>query len=224
MIFAKPTPKGLGIEIWGNCDDIEQLYNIVNDIWDIKDTNTDRDSDKIISHLSYEIRKSSYGSRLVSKQGFFPHVQTDIYYGVKFSWVYILFAIQTLRHLTRSKGTSDLIISTLLQLEFWTYTAMEQYDLQGAKKISDYIKGSQFSTIPHSYLLMRQIDEQYLKMPRTKSSFRNLRNMFKIASPYTQEYLFHQEILEETAKLHNCEISDLELKDSSEFDYDNIEW
>jgi hypothetical protein len=101
---------------------------------------------------------------------------------------------------------------------------MEQYDLQGAKNIFDYIKGSQFSTIPHSYLLMRQIDELYLRMPRTKSSFRNLRNLFKIANPFSKEYIDHQEILEKTAKLHNSEISDLELNNSSEYDYDKIVW
>ena len=92
MIYAVPTKKGLGIELWGTRDDLEYLYEVISKFWNDESLfhiKGYEDKNKLISSFSYEIRKASYGSRLLRNNSHYSFEEIP-YVGFKISWVHIL--------------------------------------------------------------------------------------------------------------------------------------
>ncbi|TDD99384.1 DUF6904 family protein [Flavobacterium cellulosilyticum] len=225
MLFIKPTKKGLGVELWGNYDDLTLLYEVTANLWN-KESNLNNDGfesrDKIISSFSYEVRKSYEESRLISEHGYYIFSESK-YYGCQLSWIHLLFVISALRYNTRYYSISELDQSILMQLEYWFEKAMFSYDPQGASVLSNYIKGNIYSGNPNLYLYMRRINAEYFCMPRGKKSFRQLPNLLKTACNYTDEYSTYEKSLEKSAKQFDCKISALELNDDN-VNYEDLQW
>lgn len=100
MIYTIPTKRGLGVELWGTYDDLKTLYAVIGRFWNQEEflNNTGFDNrDKLISGFSYEIRKAYDGNRLKQQYSRFSLEQIP-HFGVKLSWVHVLFSISALRY------------------------------------------------------------------------------------------------------------------------------
>ena len=100
MIYAVPTKKGLGVELWGTREDLEYLYEVISKFWNDENLlhiKGYEDKNKLISSFSYEIRKASYGSRLTRNSSHYSFEEIP-YLGFKVSWVHIVFSIAALRY------------------------------------------------------------------------------------------------------------------------------
>ncbi|NOQ70668.1 MAG: hypothetical protein GQ574_01630 [Crocinitomix sp.] len=100
MLYIVPTKKGLGVEIWGNQDDLNSLYEVIGKFWNdenylSKDGFESRD--QLISGFSYEIRKAMQGNRLTRKSSHYSIEEGD-YYGTKIFWVHFLFSLAAIKY------------------------------------------------------------------------------------------------------------------------------
>jgi len=224
MIYAIPTKKGIGVEIWGTRDDLEYLYEVVSKFWnDEKFFNVKgyEDKNNLISSFSYEIRKASYGSRLIRNSSHYSFEEIP-YLGFKISWVHILFSIATLKYNMKMAESNKGEIAMFLHLEYWIERAMESYDSIGAKKLLPYLDNAIYLGNEYLYLYMRNINATFFEMKGGKNSFRKLAELMRTCIYSTEGYKNLLNFLQSEAKKHNCDLEDLELNDDDKI-YE-IEW
>ncbi|KQK26066.1 hypothetical protein AR438_10825 [Chryseobacterium aquaticum] len=224
MIYAVPTKKGLGIEIWGIRDDLEYLYEIISKFWNNESfyhIKGYEDKNKLISSFSYEIRKASYGSRLTKDHSHYS-IEEIPYVGFRISWPHIVFSIVALRYNMRMVDSNKADIAMFLQLEYWIELAMENYDSAGTKKLLPYLNGAVNAGNDYLYLFMRHINASFFEMNGGKNSFRKLADLMRVSIYSSEEYDDLLIFLQSEAKKYNCNIEDLELSDDDKI-YE-IEW
>lgn len=224
MIYAVPTKKGLGIEIWGTRDDLEYLYEVISKYWNNEsffNVKGYEDKNKLISSFSYEVRKSSYGNRLKRNHSHYSFEEIP-YVGFKISWVQIIFSIVALRYNMKMVESNKAEIAIFLHLEYWVERAMENYDPAGAKKLLPFLDNAINSGNEYLYLYMRHINATFFEMKGGKFAFRKLADLMKVAIFLSDEFKDFFNFLNSEAKKHNCNIEDLELSDDDKI-YE-IEW
>lgn len=220
MFYTKPAKNGIGIELWATKDDMERLYDVIGRFWEPDDTPTLEHADHrnfIISILSYEIRKSFQGGRLRQAD----RSNDLVYYGVRISWVQILFALAALRFNTRLKAMTKLEASIFLQLEYWIEHAMEAFDPVGAADLQPFFADGIHSGNQYLFQFMRGIDVEFMALGGGKKAFRQLPRLLKQAIYGTNEYNAFLARLAAHAKRLNCEISSIEFKDDH-IDYEKL--
>ncbi len=111
--------------------------------------------------------------------------------------------------------------SLILQLEYWIEKAMFQYDPKGATELSKFIKGRIDIDNIHLYQYMRNIDNQYVGMPRGKKSFRKIPTLLKKACYGTIEYWEYNKQLELSASHFGCDVSTLDINPELDNEYSN---
>lgn len=224
MIYTIPTKRGFGIELWGTYDDLNILYETINKFW-----NQERffniagfeNRDQLISGFSYEIRKSFEGGRLQRQYSHFSLERID-HYGVKLSWVHVLFSMAALRFNMKYFQSDKLDVSLFLKLEYWIEKSMDDFDTEVAKNLKPFLNGSLYSGNHALYQYMRKINLEYAMLGGGKKAFKQLPNLLMrgvLNSPNYKEYM---NILEANAKHLGIKISDLELDD--DFDYNGFVW
>ncbi|MBV6880597.1 hypothetical protein NG800_009085 [Epilithonimonas ginsengisoli] len=224
MIYAVPTKKGLGVEIWGTRDDLEYLYEIISKFWNDESfyhIKGYEDKNKLISSFSYEIRKASYGSRLTKDHSHYS-IEEIPYVGFKISWPHIVFSIIALRYNMRMVDGNKADIAMFLHLEYWIELAMENYDSAGTKKLLPYLNGAVNAGNEYLYLFMRHINASFFEMNGGKNSYRKLAHLMRVSIYSSEEYNDLLIFLQSEAKKYNCKIEDLELSDDDKI-YE-IEW
>lgn len=224
MIYAIPTKKGLGIEIWGTRDDLEYLYEIISKFWNNEDfiyIKGYEDKNKLISSFSYEIRKASYGSRLTRSNSHYSYEEIP-YVGCQISWVHIIFSIVVLKYNMRMVENDKGDIAMFLHLEYWIERAMEKYDSVGAKRLLPFLDDAINAGNEYLYLYMRHINATFFEMKGGKIAFRKLADLMRVSIYSSNEYNDFLHFLSSEAKKHNCKIDDLELSDNDKI-YE-IEW
>nr|WP_199161919.1 hypothetical protein [Elizabethkingia sp. ASV34] len=224
MIYCVPTKKGLGVEIWGTRDDLECFYDILSKLWDNESFSSVKgyeDKNKLISSLSFEIRKASYGSRLKRSHSHFTFEEIP-YLGFQISWPHILFCISALRYNMNMVDMTKMDVAMFLHLEYWIERSMNDYDTIGAKKLLPFLEGGIYAGNEYLYLYMRNINAAFFRMKGGKSSFRKLGDLMKGCTIFSEEYNDLLNFLEADAKRFNCNIEDLELDDANEL-YE-IQW
>lgn len=224
MIYAVPTKKGLGVEIWGTRDDLEYLYEIISKFWNDESfyhIKGYEDKNKLISSFSYEIRKASYGSRLTKDNSHYS-IEEIPYVGFKISWPHIVFSIIALRYNMRMVDSNKADIAMFLHLEYWIELAMENYDSVGTKKLLPYLNGAVNAGNEYLYLFMRHINASFFEMNGDKNSYRKLADLMRVSIYSSEEYNDLLIFLQSEAKKYNCKIEDLELSDDDKI-YE-IEW
>ncbi|GEM52762.1 hypothetical protein EB1_25520 [Empedobacter brevis NBRC 14943 = ATCC 43319] len=224
MIYAVPTKKGLGVEIWGTHDDLEYLYEVISKFWNNESFSHVKgyeNKNSLISSFSYEIRKASYGNRLVRKNSHYSFEEIP-YLGFKISWVHIIFSIATLRYNMRMVESNKAEISIFLHLEYWIEQAMESYDSIGAKKLLPYINDAINAGNEYLYQYMRNINASFFEMKGGKNSFRKLADLMRASIYFSDEYDELLNFLQSEAKKHGCNVENLELNDDDKI-YE-IEW
>ena len=224
MIYAVPTKKGLGVELWGTREDLEYLYEVISKFWNDENLlhiKGYEDKNKLISSFSFEIRKASYGSRLTRNSSHYSFEEIP-YLGFKVSWVHIVFSIAALRYNMRMVESNKGEIAMFLHLEYWIERAMESYDSIGAKKLLPFLNDAIDAGNEYLYLYMRNINATFFEMKGGKNSFRKLADLLRTSIYSTEEYKDLLNFLQSEAKKHNCAIEDLELDDDD--DIYEIEW
>src|SRR5690606_20723980 len=137
MIYIIPTRRGLGVEIWGTYDDLDNLSEVIGKFWNDENRADKKgfgNRDTLISGFSYEIRKAKDGNRLKRKRSHFSSEEQD-YFVVQISWVHFLFSLTALKFNMRYAETNKFDISQMLLIEFWLEKAMYSYDEVGAKDL-----------------------------------------------------------------------------------------
>lgn len=225
MTYIITTKNGLGIELWGTEDDLQNLHEVIAKFWgdeDFFNTKGFANRDALIGSFSYEVRKAYEGSRLMMPTS---HHSTKAieHFGVQISWVHILFSLSALRYNMRfmESNKSDLI--TLLQLEENLERAMNTYDKVGASLLVPFIDGGIYAGNEYLYQYMRCINADYFEMGGGKKAFRLLPVLLNKAVLYSDEYNEYLDFLSGEAKRLKCDISELEL-DDDHVSYDTIAW
>lgn len=152
MFYLIPTKRGLGVELWGTYNDLRNIYNVISNFWDQERlTGKDMDDgDSIIGSFLYEIRKGHDGRRLKRERDHFMHTELP-YFGLKVSWVHILFSMHAVRHNMRIVESNKFDLAIMLQLEYWLERAMDSFDEIGARDLKPYIGSGIYQSIPNLY-------------------------------------------------------------------------
>lgn len=225
MLYIIPTKNGIGVEIWGTYDDLENLYAFIYQFWNKEDKLKQKgfeNRDILISSFSYEIRKAKDGHRLKRKSSHYSFEEVS-YFGTKISWVHILFSLTAIKYNMAYYPTSKLDISHLMNIEFWLENAMESYDKTGAQYLVGFIEGGLHSGNEYIYHYMRWINYDFFQLGGGKKSFRKLPGLLKRGVYFTDEYKDFEVFLKSESEKSNCLISEMELNDD-DFDYDKIKW
>ncbi len=225
MIYIIPTEGGLGVEIWGTYEDLNNFDEVISKFWNDKNKQNNKgfdNRDHLISGFSYEIRKAKDGCRLKRNFSHF-RFEEQTYYGAQISWVHILFSLTALKFNMRYSETNKFDIAQILLIEFWLEKAMNSYDEIGAKSLIGFIEDGLYGGNTHIYQCMRSINLDFFTLGGGKRAFRKLPDLLKRGVYFTDEFREYQKFLEVEAKKHDCEISELELSDD-DFDYENFKW
>jgi len=225
MIYIIPTKRGIGVELWGNHDDLNSLYEFISKFWHGEDDVNypgSENRDKLISGFSYEIRKAKDGSRLKRNTSHYSQGK-QLYYGSQITWVDFLFSLTAIKYHMRFKETNKFDISQMLLLEFWLEKAMNTYDEADAKALIGFIDDGLYGANSHIYQCMYSINLDFLRLGGGKRAFRQLPELLKRGVYYTAEYKEYEEFLRNEAKKLGCESSELEV-DDDDFNYENLKW
>lgn len=225
MIYIIPTKGGFGVEIWGTYEDLNDFYMFIGKFWNHEDRLNIKgfeNRDSLISGFSYEIRKAKDGNRLIRNFSHFS-LEEHTYYGVKISWVHLLFTLTSIKFNMRYSETDKYDISQILLIEYLTEKAMISYDQVGAKLLIGFIEDGLYGGNEYIYLFMRSINLDFFILGGGKKAFRKLPNLLIKGVYYTAEYTEYLKFLENEAIRLNCKISELEINDD-DFDYEKIKW
>lgn len=220
MVQFIATKGGIGIEIWGTHDELDNIYSFIGQFWNDEKYSSIigfQNRDKIVSSFAYEIRKAKEGRRLKRK------FKNQEFFGTKISWVHILFALTALKFNMQYFEMSKFEIAQILLIEFEIEKAMNAYDEKGAKDLVGFIEGGLYGANPHIYQYMRSINLDFFLLGGGKTSFRKLPFLLRKGVFYTDEYKEYEGILKADSKRLKCAISELELNDDH-FDYESIKW
>lgn len=225
MIYTLATKRGIGVELWGNYDDLNCLYDVIGKFWgrdDLPNVPGKENRDSLISSFSYEIRHAFQGDRLKSEKNHLTHGQGK-HYGAEFSWVHILFSMTALKYNMRFKETTKLETATFLQLEYWLERSMFSFDAEGAVRLTPFFDDAIYPANPYLYQYMRSINAEYFMLGGGKKAFRQLPMLLNRAVYGSRENKEYLEFLKKEAERLNCDIADLELSDD-DVDYSGVKW
>ena len=225
MLYIIPTKKGMGVELWGTYEDLDQFYDVISKFWGDENYLNQKgfeSRDKLISGFSYEIRKAKDNQRLHRTASHFS-IEEQTYYGAQISWVHFLFSLTAIKYNMRFYETNKLDIANILQIEFWLEKAMNSYDETGAKELTRFIDDGLYGANDYIYQYMRSINLDYFLLGGGKRAFRQLPKLLKRGIFYTSEYKEYASYLEEEATRLKCEITDLEINDDH-IDYEHMKW
>lgn len=225
MIYTIPTKRGMGVELWGNFDDLSNLYDVIGKLW--SDENKlniigYENRDKLISSLSYEVRKTFEGARLKRKKSHFSP-EAIPHYGTHISWVHFIFSLSALRYNMRFSETSKYDLSMFLQIEYWLEKSMNDFDEIGSRNLIGFIDDALDGANEYIYHYMRSINMDYILLGGGKRAFRKLPELLKRGIFFTHEYEDYKTFLEGEAKRLGCGVNDIEINDDI-VDYEHIKW
>lgn len=225
MLYIIPTKRGMGIELWGTFEDLNNFYEVLGKFWN-DENNLNKQGfenrDKLLSSFSYEIRKAKEGSRLKRQSNHFSP-ETQEYLGCQLSWVHVLFSLTALKFNMRYSETNKFDISQILLIEFWLEKAMRSFDDIGATSLIGFIEDGLYGANNYIYQYMRSVNLEFYLLGGGKKAFRKLPDLLRKGVFYSNEYKSYEKFLEEEAKRLNCKITDLEINDDG-IDYEKLKW
>lgn len=228
MIYLVHTKNGIGVELWGHYEDLQNLHETISNYWlnedkVLPDAEGHENREKVISGFSYEIRKAYEGSRLKRDCSHYYPYNESKFLGTQISWVQFLFSLSAIRYNTKFIDVNKFDASIFLQLEWWLSRAMYSYDEIGASTLIKFIDGAIYGANEYLYQYMRIINIEYFLLKGGKKSFRKLPELLKRGIFGTVEYNAYKISLEADAKKYSCKPGELEIYDDK-FDYDAIKW
>jgi hypothetical protein len=224
MIYTVATKKGIGVELWGDYDDLRAPHEVIGKFWDVEAFQEKKgfnNRDSLISGFSYEIRHAFQSDRLKRQTSVFSSEPIE-YWGVKISWVHMLFSLAALKYNMRFFESNKFDLSVFLQLEFWLEKSMNDFDTEGAIKLLPFIDDAIYAANEYLYQYMLSINAEYFSLGGGKKAFRQLPTLLNRSVYGTTEYNAYLRFLTKEAERLKCEVSDLEISDDN-IDYE-IKW
>ncbi|WP_202967936.1 DUF6904 family protein [Chryseobacterium cucumeris] len=182
MLYIIPTRFGLGVEIWGTYDDLNNFYEVISKFWNDENKVNKKgfdNRDTLISGFSYEIRKAKEGSRLKRDSNHLTFEELP-YLGATISWVHFLFSLTALKFNMRYAETNKFDLSQILLVEFWLEKAMYSYDEVGAGNLKGFIEDGLYGGNNHIYQYMRSINLDFFLLGGGKKAFRKLPDLLNV--------------------------------------------
>lgn len=226
MIYTLATKRGIGVEIWGTYEDLNNFYKIISKFWNKEKYYYNKEEfinrDNLISSFSYEIRKAKEGFRLIRKNSHFSLTEKE-YYGVQITWVHFIFSLAAIKFNMQFYETNKFDISQFLHVEFCLEESLNSFDPFVAAQIIPFINSSILTANKYIYQYMLYINYDYLRLKGGKSAFKKLPELLKIGIIFTEKYKEYENFLKSEANRLNVNIYDLEL-DGDDIDFDNLKW
>ncbi|WP_437438160.1 DUF6904 family protein [Myroides profundi] len=147
----------------------------------------------------------------------------SVYYECCISWVQGIFFIQAIRYKQNLIPINKLILSHLLEFEYWMEKTMYEFDSKTAFELKDFITGRIDTSNDCLYIYMRKINLEYFLLNGGKKAFKTLPGLLEKACYGTLGYNLYRKELERDAKRLNTNARRLELNDD-DFDYENVKW
>lgn len=218
MLYAKPTRKGTGIEFWGDRNDLTSLYDTFNTLSysEFINPQTYARNEQLLSIIPYEIRHAFQGDLLVDNKIDNGDINTT-YYGFKTDWITLLYSISALRYNAGLQPTNELVQGNLFLLEYWTRSALHNYDAMGADVIETYINNKIDVSTKYLYHIHQHAVRLFFCYKPGVKRFRLIPNILNRLMPGTYLDSLIKNI-DESAKECNCDIRELEIDD----DYDYV--
>jgi hypothetical protein len=216
MLQAHPTKNGTGVAIFGDYADLTSLYDTVHDIAKTLDENDTKikGQNQLLMNLAYEIRKAFSGDRLKDKIKFKGHDNELLYYGFQCVWTDILIFLSALRQNAGYCQTDKLHQSNLYLLEYIIEKALFSYDAEGANNISQFIGQRINVSNQYVFIIYQALHIRFVTETLGKKRFRNIPLLLvDYFIEGRQEYMDLIRSFEVSAKMRNCEITDLEFDD-----------
>ena len=213
MLYAAPTKKGTGLELFGHADDLENLHETIHFLCGGSEGALDQHEHAL--SVAYEIRKAFERQRDIRRSEFGEQ------YGTQFVWPHIVFYVSYFRQLAAYRPTNKEHLANLMRLEFCLESALIEYDAKvGAEVVSLYpMVGAVNPDFYDGYV--SDITYSFLYEGGSgKMRFRRLPAMVKSMAQFSPEYRDYAAMLEREAKKHGC--SPHQLRDSRE--WPEIEW
>ena len=194
MLYAKPTPKGTGIEFWGDCNDLQSLYDTMNKLANYgNDPNSYERNEHLLTIVPYEVRHAFQGDRY--KTNIDNGKTKTTYYGFRLDWITLLYTISALRHNAGLMATDDLDQSNLLLLEHCTRESLYAYDALGARSVELFINQRIDVTHKHVYQIHQHLLNIYFSEKPTKRRFRNIPSLLiSVCGQDMEEFLQYNDI------------------------------
>jgi hypothetical protein len=224
MLQASPSKNSEGITIYGDYSDLNTLYNVIHEIAEtLNETDINQKGQHLLLlNFAYEIRKAFSGNRLTKRVKIDGNGNQINYYGSQFAWTDILIFIATLRINSQISKINKLQQANLYMLEYVVERALDEYNLEGATKIKDYIGKGINVTNQYVFIIYQALNRLYLNDTQGLKRFRNipklLENYFNESS---KEYKTMIGSLQLSAKKENCDINDLEFEDLPELNWED---
>lgn len=217
MLQSSPTKNGTGISVFGTYAELDLLYETIHQVAkaldEIKDKSQEAQSN-LLMNFAYEVRKASYGSRLKKKFTYSGDKIEHTLYGFQFVWTDILTFICTLRYNAGFRQSNKLQQAILYNLEYTVETSLFEYDPEGAHQIRDFIgKGININD-DYAFMIYQALHIEFVTRKGGKARFRQipvlLNSYFSRAG---EDYKGLIASFEQSAKVQNCEVTDLAFSD-----------
>nr|WP_199079841.1 hypothetical protein [Pedobacter sp. ASV19] len=218
MLQAIATKSGTGVSIFGDYADLSSLYDTVHHIADALDEENkyQRGQHMLLMNFAYEIRHAYQGTRLIQRMSF-DDEQSFNYYGFQLVWTDVLIFVSVLRENAGFLSTGRLNQANLYLLEYVLEQALSSYDATGAAEIIPLLGRGLNIDGELSFIIYQTVHVQFVGDRSGKARFRKiphlLRSYFSSWSPEHKQMLHS---LTQSAKVHGCEIHELEFSDFPE--------
>jgi len=213
MLYATPTKRGTGLQLFGHRDDLENLHETLHFLCGGAEGEIDRHEHAL--SLAYEIRKAFEGQR----------EQIDSEYGTMFgtrlTWPHVIFYTSYFRQLAGFRSTNKEHQSNLARLEYCVESALLEYEPKtGLEVVSMYPTMGALAPDFYDSYLSHILYIFLFESGSGKMRFRRLPVLLESLSPLSQEYRQYAAMLERESKKQGC--SPHVLHDSRE--WPDIEW
>lgn len=186
MLFAKTTPKGTGIEFWGDYNDLASLYDTIIKLSDL-DCNHERNR-HVLPIIRLQISSALKGNELKNNSIENGLGQTS-YYGFRLDWITLLYSISALRYNAGMLPTDEIDQCNLMQLEYWTRKTLEDYDPEGAKFLKLFINKRIDVADEHIGMRHHSLLIKYFSIKPGKKRFRYISSLLVQKYSYTNIYI-----------------------------------
>lgn len=215
MFYFVADKSGKYVKLRGLKKDLKLIYEVFSRYAFINDTASEKHTNfksrsSLNSHFLYEIRHCYKGDRSIIKDTMFDDLDESISYECMFSWVYILFFINSIRRNMCFCELTKLDQSIMLFFEYWIEKAMMDYDGKNANNLVMYINHGISTDNKYIYQFMRKIDDKLISMPNGKKTFRNIPNLLRASNELTKEYIDLMTQLLIEASDNNIDIENLD--------------
>jgi hypothetical protein len=215
MLQSYPTKNGTGVSIFGDYADFNVLYDTIHHFANTLDEYKNKRQKaqvQLLMNFAYEVRKASYGQRLIEKFTYGGDNIEHTLYGLQLVWTDILIFISVLRHNAGYNQSDKLQQAILYNLEYAVESSLFAYDPVGANEIKNYI-GQQINiTDEYAFIIYQAIHIKYVSDKPGKTRFRKIPKL--LGGHFLNWHNSYKELmhsLQQSAKEQNCEVTDLEF-------------